>query len=60
MAMGTAESASCGEYKISWKNSSRKSFSSEKAKELLSIEQIKECTVEAVTRTFRVTKKAKK
>ena len=60
MAMGTAESASCGDFKISWKSSSRKSFSADKAKELLNIEQIKECTVESASRTFRVSRKTKK
>lgn len=60
MAMGSAESASCGDFKISWKSVSRKSFSTEKAKEILSIEQIKECTVESASRTFRISRKAKK
>lgn len=60
IAMGSAESGSCGDYKISWKSVARKSFSSEKAKALLTIEQIKECTVESSSRTFRVTKKTKK
>ena len=60
MAIGSAETASCGDYKISWKSVARKNFSSEKAKELLSVEQIKACTVESSSRTFRVTKKAKK
>ncbi len=60
MAIGSAESASCGDYKISWKSVVRKSFSAEKAKELLNVEQIQACTIESSSRTFRVTKKAKK
>ena len=50
------EVACCGEYKVSWKSSSRTTFSSDKAKELLNMEQIKSCMVESSVRTFRVTK----
>ena len=50
------EVACCGEYKVSWKSSSRATFSSDKAKELLNMEQIKSCMVESSVRTFRVTK----
>ena len=50
------EVACCGEYKVSWKSSSRTTFSSDKAKELFNMEQIKSCMVESSVRTFRVTK----
>lgn len=54
--MGEAEAAVAGEYKISWKASTRSSFSSDKAKELLTIEQIQACTVSSTVRTMRITK----
>lgn len=56
MLMMNNEAATCGEYKLSWKTSSRVTFSSDRAKELLNMEQIKSCMVESSVRTFRVTK----
>ena len=56
MLMMNNEAATCGEYKLSWKTSSRVTFSSDRAKELLNMEQIKSCLVESSVRTFRVTK----
>lgn len=50
------EVACCGEYKVSWKSSSRSTFSADKAKEILSLEEIQSCMVESSVRTFRVTK----
>ena len=50
------EAATCNGYRISWKTSSRTTFSSDKAKVLLNMEQIKSCMVESSVRTFRVTK----
>ena len=54
--MQDSEAACCGEYRVSWKSSSRSTFSSDKAKEILTMEQIKSCMVESSVRTFRVTK----
>lgn len=54
--MGEAEAAVAGEYKISWKASTRSSFSAEKAKEMLTIEQVQACTVSSSVRTLRITK----
>lgn len=54
--MKDSEAACCGEYRVSWKSSSRSTFSSDKAKEILTMEQIKSCMVESSVRTFRVTK----
>lgn len=56
MLMMNNEAATCGEYKLSWKTSSRVTFSSDRAKELLNMEQIKACMVESTVRTFRVSK----
>ena len=56
MLMMNNEAATCGEYKLSWKSSSRVTFSSDRAKELLNMEQIKSCMVESTVRTFRVSK----
>ena len=56
MLMMNNEAATCGEYKLSWKTSSRVTFSSDRAKELLNMEQIKSCMVESTVRTFRVSK----
>ena len=56
MLMMNNEAATCGEYKLSWKTSSRVTFSSDRAKELLNMEQIKSCLVESTVRTFRVSK----
>lgn len=50
------EVATCNGYRISWKTSSRTTFSSDKAKVLLNMEQIKSCMVESSVRTFRITK----
>lgn len=51
-----ADSAVLGDYKVSWKNVNRSSFSSEKAKALLTEEQIADCTVSSTSRTLRITK----
>ena len=50
------EVACCGEYKVSWKSSSRSTFSADKAKEILSLEEIQSCMVESSIRTFRISK----
>ena len=56
-AMADNESAVLdGLYKISWKNSTRTSFSADKAKAFLTEEQITSCTATSTSRTFRVTK----
>ena len=50
------EKANCGEYNLSWKTSSRSTFSADKAKEILSLEEIQSCMVESSIRTFRISK----
>ena len=50
------EKANCGEYSLSWKTSSRSTFSADKAKEILSLEEIQSCMVESSIRTFRISK----
>lgn len=50
------EKANCGEYSLSWKTSSRSTFSADKAKEILSLEEIQSCMVENSIRTFRISK----
>lgn len=49
------ENAILGNYKITWKNSTRNTFSAEKAKALLTEEQIAACTVSSTSRTLRIT-----
>lgn len=53
-AMGSNELATVGNFKISWKTASRSSFSADKAKELLTEDQIAACTVTTSTRTLRI------
>lgn len=59
-SMGEAESAICGDYKISWKTGSRTSFSADKAKSLLTENQIESCMTSTSTRTLRISNTAKK
>lgn len=60
--MGNNELATVGNFKVSWKTASRSSFSTDKAKEMLTEEQISACTVATSTRTLRISqaKPAKK
>lgn len=58
--MKDCEAGSCGEYKITWKSSSRTSFNIDKAKTFLNNEQIKACMIENTVRILRVSKAKKK
>lgn len=53
-AIGINEMATIGNYRISWKPAARSTFSAEKAKELLTEEQISACTITTSTRTLRI------
>lgn len=55
-AMGENEMAIVGSWKVSWKTSTRNTFSAELAKQYLTDEQVKACTQTSSTRTMRVTK----
>lgn len=62
-ALEENELATAGDYKVSWKTAARSTFSADKAKELLTEEQIQACMVSSNTRTLRISKvkpKAKK
>ena len=54
--MGENEMAIVGSWKVSWKTSTRNTFSAELAKQYLTDEQVKACTQTSSTRTMRVTK----
>lgn len=58
MVLGEAKAngATCGDWKISWKESSRTTFDSTKAKLMLSDKQIAECTSTSTSRTLRISK----
>ena len=51
-----AEFGVIGDFKISWKSSTRKMLSSEKIKTLLNDKQLEECTVSSESRTLRISK----
>ena len=55
-AMGENELAIVSNWKVSWKSSSRNTFSAELAKQYLTDEQVKACMQTSSTRTMRVTK----
>ena len=62
-ALKDNEAGTVGNYKVSWKTSSRTSFSADKAKAILTVDQIASCNVTIYTRTLRISKikpKAKK
>lgn len=56
MALAENESASVDGYTITYKTSSRSTFSAEKAKTLLTPEEIESCTQVSSTRTLRISK----
>lgn len=51
-----ANTATCEDWKISWKESSRSTFDSALAKTLLSEEQVAKCTKVTTSRTLRISK----
>ena len=55
-AMGENELAIVSNWKISWKSSSRNTFSAELAKQYLTDEQVKACMQTSSSRAMRVTK----
>lgn len=55
-ALGENEVAECGQFKVSWKNTSRNTFDSVTAKTMLSEEQVAKCMKTSTGRTFRVSK----
>lgn len=58
MILGEAKAngATCGDWKISWKESSRSTFDSAVAKSLLSAEQVAQCSKVTTSRTLRISK----
>ena len=50
------ESATCNNWKVTWKTTSRKTLSTEKVKALLTAEQIARCSTATSTRTLRISK----
>lgn len=58
MVLGESKSnnATCGDWKISWKESSRSTFDSSVAKSILTEEQIAKCTKVTTSRTLRISK----
>ena len=55
-AMQENELAIVGNWKVTWKSSSRNTFSSEMAKQYLTDEQVQACMQTSSTRTMRITK----
>ena len=59
-AMTDNEMAVVGDWKVTWKSSSRSAFSGEDAKQYLTQEQIDACTRTSTVRTMRISKNKKK
>ena len=59
-AMADNEMAVIGEWKVTWKSSSRSAFSADEAKQYLTQEQIDACTHTSSVRTMRISKNKKK
>lgn len=59
-AMAENEMGIVGDWKVTWKTSSRSSFSADEAKQYLTPEQIEACTHNSTVRTMRISKNKKK
>lgn len=59
-AMADNEMGIVGDWKVTWKSSSRSTFSSDDAKQYLTQEQIDACTHTSTVRTMRISKSKKK